>query len=214
MLGKLVEKALALGYDIVNCSFGIGEQASGQFKYITKNKAWVDKAFFSGRHLVAACNNSDDTLTEWPAHFTSVVTVDGIHCEADELFWRRGDVAYRRAKGSSPEEAWMLSKGECNAARSGFAELGAKGVDVDVAWTGHSRNKVTGSSYAAPRVAGWMARILSVYPHVDPVQMKGLLRLLACEREYFRLQSGRELARATSDSFKPRSRGGVGVVGE
>ncbi|MBL9157519.1 MAG: S8 family serine peptidase [Verrucomicrobiales bacterium] len=171
-----VELALKRGYQIINCSFGIrGQTASGRLSFFAENKEWADRAFFAGQHVVAACNNENHAATEWPAHFTSVVTVDGIHCDDDELFWSPGD----------------------------FADFGARGVDVEVAWTRHERLRVDGSSYAAPRVAGWIARILSVHPQVDPVQMKGLLRLLAYERPRFRLQSGRSLARGAG-STRPR----------
>lgn len=182
-----ISASLDLGYHVLNCSFGIPgnsprkylsqldedrsrTRAEERLSFFAENKKWVDDAFLAGQHIVAACNNEDHQATEWPAHFTSAIAVDGIHCEEDELFRCKGD----------------------------FAEFAAKGVDVKVAWTKGERCRVSGSSYATPRVVGWIARILSIYPHVDPVQMKSILRLLAYERPNLRLQAGRNLSRAAS----------------
>jgi len=58
-------------------------------------------------------------------------------------------------------------------------EFKAKGVDVKVPWSGGREKVVTGSSFAAPRLAGILARLLSVYPEISPTQAKALLHKLA-----------------------------------
>jgi Subtilase family len=38
---------------------------------------------------------------------------------------------------------------------------------------------MTGSSFAAPRVAGMLARLLSIHPGIEPLQAKCLLQRIA-----------------------------------
>ena len=50
---------------------------------------------------------------------------------------------------------------------------------VVVPWLGGCLKKVTGSSFAAPHLAGLLARLLSVCPDLPPLQAKALLHQLA-----------------------------------
>jgi len=54
-------------------------------------------------------------------------------------------------------------------------------VDVDVPWSEGKTKRVTGSSFAAPHVTGLLARLLSVHPHLHPLEAKALLRRIALE---------------------------------
>ncbi|MDP9227337.1 MAG: S8 family serine peptidase [Actinomycetota bacterium] len=58
-------------------------------------------------------------------------------------------------------------------------EFGAPGIDLEVAWQGGSFIEATGNSFAAPHIAGLVARILSKHPGVTPFQMKTILAALA-----------------------------------
>jgi len=62
-------KSIALGYNILNCSFGCG--ISG---HLPIYKEWVDSALLSGVHVVAASGSPE--VAEWPAHISSVIGVD------------------------------------------------------------------------------------------------------------------------------------------
>ena len=121
-------------------------------EHVLKYKTWVDEAFLRGVHVVAACNNQDFGRPEWPGFFTSVLTVN-MACTEDrkEIYYRPGHLV----------------------------ELAARGVDVEVPWAGGAMKKVTGSSFAAPRVAGMLACLLSEVPKIDPLQAKMLFRRLA-----------------------------------
>jgi hypothetical protein len=55
----------------------------------------------------------------------------------------------------------------------------AKGERVKVPWLGGTTKVETGSSFAAPRVSGKIARLLSVYPDICPGAIKPLLASLA-----------------------------------
>lgn len=111
-------------------------------------KDWIDEAYVHGRHIVAACNNQDFTRREWPGHFPTAITVNFCRCSRPEEFqYRRGHLA----------------------------EFAASGQDVEVAWLGGTFKKVTGSSFAAPHVAGLLARLISNSPELSPLQAKALL---------------------------------------
>ncbi len=115
-------------------------------------KDWLDEAYLQGCHVVAACNNQDFTRREWPGHFPTVITVQFMQGERpDALFARRGQLV----------------------------EFAARGQDLEVAWLGGTRKKVTGSSFAAPHVAGLLARMLSCFPTLSPLHAKALLLELA-----------------------------------
>jgi len=115
-------------------------------------KEWIDQAYVRGRHIVAACNNQDFTKREWPGHFATVITVNFMNCGCAEEFQHRP---------------------------GNLVEFAARGQDLEVAWLGGGRKKVTGSSFAAPHVAGLLARLISGMPELSPLQAKALLANLA-----------------------------------
>ncbi len=124
----------------------------GVLEHVLKYKAWVDEAYLRGVHVVAACNNSDSGRPEWPGFFTSVVTVNMARTDdRQEVYYKPGNLV----------------------------EFAARGVDVDVPWSGGAMKKVTGSSFAAPRVAGMLACLLSEVPRIPPLQAKALFHRLA-----------------------------------
>ena len=152
-----VNHALREGYNVLNCSFGFsGRGHGGKLQFAERHKEWLDAAYLKGIHIVSACNNFDYRKTEWPGHFATSISVDKVDCEEDEFFYRPGNLV----------------------------EFAAKGYKVHVPWLENTWKTVDGSSYAAPRVAAWLARLISVYPKLTPPQVKGLLRHLALERPF------------------------------
>lgn len=121
-------------------------------EHVLKYKTWVDEAYLQGIHVVAACNNQDSSRPEWPGFFTSVLTVNMAASASDT------DVYYRPGH---------------------LVEFAARGVDVQVLWRDGGVKKMTGSSFAAPRVTGMLARLLSEHPGVMPLQAKALFHRLA-----------------------------------
>jgi subtilisin len=121
-------------------------------EHVLKYKSWVDEAYLKGVHVVAACNNQDSARPEWPGFFTSVLTVNMARTDqSSELFYKAGHLV----------------------------EFAARGVDVEVPWSGGGMKKVTGSSFAAPRVSGMLACLLSQVPEITPLQAKALFHRLA-----------------------------------
>src|SRR5205085_5626613 len=87
-------------------------------EHVLKYKSWVDEAYLRGVHVVAACNNHDFARPEWPGFFSSVLTVNMARTEQDgEIYYRPGQLV----------------------------EFAARGIDVEVPWSGGLRKKVTGS---------------------------------------------------------------------
>ncbi len=142
-----VRQAIDRGYHILNCSFG----CRGEVQYVMQYKEWIDEAYLKGIHVVAACNNFDFSVPEWPGYFPSVITVNMAQASELSLFYGRGHLV----------------------------EFAAAGENVEVAWMGGARKTVTGSSYAAPHVTALLARLLSVYPDLPPLEAKALLHRIA-----------------------------------
>jgi subtilisin len=112
-------------------------------------KEWTDRAYIENRHVVAACNNEDFRRPEWPGDFTSVITVN----------MGRG----------VPGDGFFLNK------PGSLVEFVALGVNVRLPWRDGQWVVTTGSSFAAPRVAAFLARLLSVHPTLPPAEAKALL---------------------------------------
>lgn len=110
----------------------------------------ADLAYFRGVLLVCAANNV--SVASYPSLFASVVSV-AAHDAADAGTWLY-----------NPEPP---------------VELGAYGLDVDVAWRGGTRMTVTGNSFAAPHIAGYAARIRSAHPGITPFETKAILAATA-----------------------------------
>src|ERR1700692_1612118 len=68
---RAAQEALDRGYKVLNCSFGCAVQ-----QQVLRYKSWVDEAYLKGIHVVAACNNQDFRIPEWPAYFPSVAAVN------------------------------------------------------------------------------------------------------------------------------------------
>jgi subtilisin family serine protease len=120
-------------------------------RQVLQYKTWVDEAYLRGTHVVTACDNEDFSKQEWPAYFPSVIAVNMARTSEESIFY------YRRGT---------------------LVEFAARGVDVKVPWSGSAEKVVTGSSFAAPRLAALVARLLSVYPDLGTLQTKAILHRL------------------------------------
>lgn len=137
--------ALDQGYDVINMSLGTTDE-----RITRRLGALADRAFYDGRIIVAAANNSGQVA--FPAHFSAVLAVGMEGFEDPEAL---------RYEWGSP------------------IELAARGVYVDAPAMGGGSQLYTGTSFACPHVSGLIARLLSVYPHLAAFEARSLLRLLA-----------------------------------
>jgi subtilisin family serine protease len=145
-------RAIEAGYRILNCSFG----CRGDLDYILPHKDWTDHAYLAQVCVVAASSNRGFHVSEWPAHFSSVVSVD-----------------------AGKESLRSLA---VRTERSSLVEFLAPGKGVRVAWLAGSHRVVSGTSYAAPIATALIARLLSAFPDLGPDEVKALLRRIHSER--------------------------------
>lgn len=122
----------------------------GEARFVMPYKEWTDEAYLRRTHLVAACSNEDANLREWPGWFPTAITVN---------------------LADLPDQPWAHRPGS-------MVEFLAHGHQVRVPWQGGWK-VVTGSSFAAPRVTGWLARLLSLRPDLSVESAKELMRTLA-----------------------------------
>src|SRR5687768_6781754 len=110
----------------------------------------TDTAYFRRTVLVASAHNMP--VESYPWKFASVISV-GSHEESDPLtFYYNPDPP---------------------------VEFFARGVDVEVAWTGGSKIRCTGNSFATPHMSGICALVLGKHPDLTPFQLKSVLYLIS-----------------------------------
>lgn len=110
----------------------------------------ADEAYFRGVALVCAVNNAP--VPSYPSQFSAVFSVAAHARQDPEGF------------DFNPDPP---------------VELGAPGIDVEVAWRGGASLSATGNSFAAPHISGLIARILSKHPGLTPFQLKTVLHAVA-----------------------------------
>ena len=108
----------------------------------------TDRAYFQRTVLVASAHNMP--VESYPWRFSSVISV-GSHEEQDAMTFY-----------SNPDPP---------------VEFFARGVDVEVAWTGGARIRCTGNSFATPHMTGLCALVLGKHPDLTPFQLKSVLYL-------------------------------------
>lgn len=109
-----------------------------------------DDAYFRGSLVVAAANNV--LRSSYPSLFASVVSV-ACNLASDPM---------RFHHNPHPPTEFL-----------------ARGIDVEVAWRGGGRLRVTGNSYAAPHLSGIAALVRAKHPWMRPHQVKAVLSATA-----------------------------------
>ena len=114
----------------------------------------TDTAYFRRTVLVASAHNMP--VESYPWRFSSVISV-GSHEDADpQTFFYNPDPP---------------------------VEFFARGVNVEVAWTGGARIRCTGNSFATPHISGLCALVLGKHPQLTPFQLKSVLYLTSTNVE-------------------------------
>jgi subtilisin len=108
----------------------------------------ADQAYFNRTILVASAHNMP--VESYPWRFSSVISV-GSHAESDSL---------RFYYNPNPP-----------------VEFFARGVDVDLAWSGGVTIRATGNSFATPHMSAICALVRSKHPELTPFQLKSVLYL-------------------------------------
>jgi subtilisin len=110
----------------------------------------ADEAYF--RHVMLVCAVNNVEAPSYPSLYSSVFSVAA----------HEGSDPFSLDYNPSPP-----------------VEFGAPGIDVEVAWKDGSTITATGNSFAAPHIAGLVARILSKHPGLTPFQVKTILAATA-----------------------------------
>jgi hypothetical protein len=131
--GVMIRKGVELAFERGYEILNCSFGCRGEARFILPYKEWVDEAYLRGTHIVSACNNNDFRRPEWPGHFSSVITVN--HCLLDS------------------EEVYRTP--------NSLVEFIACGEKLRLPWIGGIWRTMNGSSYAAPHMTGFLARILS-----------------------------------------------------
>jgi subtilisin len=124
--------------------------STGKDDYFGLFHELADEAYFRGAALVCAVNNAP--VPSYPSQYASVFSVAAHPGHDPEGF------------DFNPDPP---------------VELGAPGVDVEVAWRGGGTLTATGNSFAAPHIAGLLARVLGKHAGLTPFQLKTVLHAIA-----------------------------------
>jgi subtilisin len=124
--------------------------STGREDYFGVFHELADDAYFKGVMLVCAVNNVP--APSYPSQYASVFSV-AAHDRNDPFGF------------------------DYNPAPP--VEFGAPGINVNVAWKDGATITSTGNSFAAPHIAGLIARMLSKHPDLTPFQVKTVLHAVA-----------------------------------
>jgi subtilisin len=127
----------------------------GTLLTLPEHLAWTDAAFHRSRIVVGASSNDSVDMPEWPSHLAAVIGVTAADCRENEL----------QMHLEHP------------------VSLAAAGVSVEVPVPGGGTGRVSGSSFAAARVSGMLARLMSVFPGLSPGLAREVLHQCASARE-------------------------------
>ena len=124
--------------------------STGKRDYFDLFHELADEAYFHHMMLVSAVNNVPSP--SFPSQYSSVFSVAA----------HDGKDPFRFHYNPAPP-----------------VEFGAPGIDVEVAWLNNTTIEATGNSFAAPHIAGLIARVLGKHSGLTPFEMKTVLRALA-----------------------------------
>jgi subtilisin family serine protease len=147
MSGKAMQFAAGLRWAIDNGMQVVNLSLStSKTEYYGLFHELTDLAYFHSVVLVSAANNFP--VASYPSLYSSVISVAA-------------------AEGVDPYTYFYNPTPP--------VEFGAPGIDIDVAWLNHGSCRITGNSFAAPHIAGLVARILGKHPQLTPFHVKTIL---------------------------------------
>lgn len=160
-LAQAINWAVANEADIISMSWG----KYSEFSQIVYNAIY--NAYCSGVVLVAASGN-DDREIAYPANYSEVISVGAISKDSSGVYTRAGD----------PDWGWGDNKASCYGPK---LHVVAPGTEIYSAYMNNDYIKWSGTSMAAPHVAGTCALILEAQPSLNPSEVKDILRITAID---------------------------------
>jgi subtilisin family serine protease len=123
----------------------------------TSNDDWYgtfqdlcDRASFA--RIMIVCALANEPKASYPSQFSSVFSVAAAEDRDVQKWWRNPHAP---------------------------AEWGAPGIDIDIAWLDRATINATGNSFAAPHLAGHLARLVEMHPGIAAWQAKTVMAELA-----------------------------------
>jgi subtilisin family serine protease len=158
LTGKSIVFAAGIRWAIENGMHVVNMSLStGQKDYFGMFHQLADLAYFRNVALVCAINNTPPKFgPSYPSEYSSVFSV-AAHDGKDPFGF-----------DYNPNPP---------------VEFGAPGINIEVAWADMGTTDGIGNSFAAPHIAGLVARILSKHPGLTPFQIKTILHSIADNRQ-------------------------------
>ncbi|KAL9186751.1 hypothetical protein ACHAXT_010471 [Thalassiosira profunda] len=138
------------GADVISLSLGCG----GPECYSAAVNAAFQDAYDQGVVLVAAAGNSGTDALNYPAGYSSVMSV-----------------------GAIMESGYLSNR----SSRSDQTEIAAPGINVNSTWPNDAYVNISGTSMAAPHVAGVAALLVSHFPECSNQQIRNAMIQSAAE---------------------------------
>jgi subtilisin len=158
LTGKSIVFAAGLRWAIENGMQVVNLSLStGKKDYYGMFHELADLAYFRNVALVCAINNTPPKYgPSYPSEYSSVFSVAA----------HDGKDPFELDYNPSPP-----------------VEFGAPGINIETAWADMGTCNSIGNSFAAPHIAGLVARILSKHPGLTPFQIKTILHSVASNRQ-------------------------------
>jgi subtilisin family serine protease len=124
-------------------------------KYVPRMNVLCEDAYRRGVTIVAARRNMPLQDEGYPASLIPCVGVDN--------------------EGEGPEARWLY--------RNDVIEYSANGENVPCAAHGGGYTTMTGTSFATPIMAGFVALLFGAYPGIRPFEVKAILKAMSADAE-------------------------------
>lgn len=164
-----MEWAIEQDTDVITMSFGVPAYSSSV--YASAFLKPISKATELGVVVVASSGNYGSGATTSPGNVYESIAVGAVNNTQVPEFSSGGVVATDDAWGDDAPESWPASYV--------IPDVAAPGVSVVSAAPGGGYATFTGTSMAAPHVAGTTALLLSLNPSLSPSEVKSILRAQA-----------------------------------
>ncbi len=158
---RAIDYAVSKGARVINMSFGSENVSSSTFR------AAVERAAAAGVVFTAAAGNEGDDRSEWPAHLAVEGAVAG---------------SLLAVGATTPDNSLATFSNRAGSAAAGYITAPGGDVITDCDSSG-SCWRVSGTSFAAPQVAGALALLLQYFPRLSGRDAVAILLRTADDRD-------------------------------
>ncbi len=157
IIAQAIDWAVANGADVISMSWG--KYAELDISLYTA----IYNAYCNGVILVAGAGNADREIM-YPANYSEVIAV--------------GAISQNRARAVAGDWGWGDNEASCYGPK---LHVVAPGTQIYSTYLDNTYMQKSGTSMAAPHVAGTCALILEAQPSLNPSEVKDILRITAID---------------------------------